>query len=316
MQAVTIEKLSKVYPGGKKAVEDLNLSLQKGEVFGFLGPNGAGKTTTIKMLTGTLAPSGGECRVLGRNPVSEPEKVHASCGVVTEHAQMYGNLTGLQNLFFYVEAFGMSRDDYKKRARKLLEELELSEAGDRKLSAYSTGMRQRLSLARALIHRPGILFLDEPTSGLDPESAQNVNRMIQSLARDEGITVFLCTHQLRYAEGICSRFGLLEHGRLLADGTLETLRRQVFSGLTVCVRGTNISGEISQTEKRNTVWGFDCLKTGPDQFEFSIGQEEEIPKLVRALVEGGSNLYQVAVKTKSLEDIYFALTEKGREVSA
>lgn len=316
MQAVTIEKLSKIYPGGKKAVENLSLSLQKGEVFGFLGPNGAGKTTTIKMLTGTLMPSGGACTVLGLNPASEPEKVHAVCGVVTEHAQMYDNLTGLQNLFFYGEAFGMPKDEYEKRARKLLEELELSEAAQRKLSAYSTGMRQRLSLARALMHRPGILFLDEPTSGLDPESAQNVNRMIQSLARDEGITVFLCTHQLRYAEGICSRFGFLEHGRLIADGTLEALRRQVFSGLTVCVRGTNISGGMSQPEKRDAVCGFTYRKTGPDQFEFSIGQEEEIPKLVRALVDGGGNIYQVAVKTKSLEEIYFALTEKGREVSA
>ena len=197
METVTMQKLSKTYPDGKEALKQLSLSLSTGEVFGFLGPNGAGKTTTVKLLTGVLTPSGGSCDIMGVNPNIQPEKAHLLSGIVTEHAQMYDNLTGMENLIFYAAAFGLGQKEGKQRGESLLRELELTEAKDRKLATYSTGMRQRLSLARALLHCPKVLFLDEPTSGLDPESAQNVNQMIQNLARKEGITVFLCTHQLR-----------------------------------------------------------------------------------------------------------------------
>ena len=165
MNAVELHNLSKTYPGGKQAVRDVSLSLEPGEVFGFLGPNGAGKTTTVKLLNGMLTPTEGTCRVLGADPAREPEKVHAVSGVVTEHARMYDNLTGMQNLIFYAELFGLPADEAAGRAEALLREMELEEAKDRKLAAWSTGMRQRLSLARALIHGPKILFLDEPTSG-------------------------------------------------------------------------------------------------------------------------------------------------------
>lgn len=154
-------------------------------MFGFLGPNGAGKTTTVKLLNGILSPSEGICQIFGLNPAEEPERVHALSGVVTEHAQMYDNLTGMQNLIFYASVFGISIREAQKRAVFLLKRLKLEEASNQKLSTYSTGMRQRLSLARALIHRPKVLFLDEPTSGLDPESAQSVNQLIQELAKRE-----------------------------------------------------------------------------------------------------------------------------------
>ena len=182
METVTIQKLSKTYPGGKEALKQLSLSLSTGEVFGFLGPNGAGKTTTVKLLTGVLTPSDGSCDIMGVNPNVQPEKAHLLSGIVTEHAQMYDNLTGMENLLFYAAAFGLEQKAGKQRGESLLKELELIEAKDRKLATYSTGMRQRLSLARALLHHPKVLFLDEPTSGLDPESAQNVNQMIHNLA--------------------------------------------------------------------------------------------------------------------------------------
>ena len=205
MDAVVMQHLSKIYDGGKTAVADMSLTLEQGEVFGFLGPNGAGKTTTVKVLNGMLQPSEGTCQVFGEDPRRSPEKVHAVSGVMTEHAQMYNNLTGMQNLMFYGAMFGIGEEESRKRARDLLQQLELADASGQKLSAYSTGMRQRLSIARALMHQPKILFLDEPTSGLDPESAHNVNQMILALAKDKGMTIFLCTHQLRYAQEICTR---------------------------------------------------------------------------------------------------------------
>ena len=195
--AVELRELSKEFPGGKRAVDSVSVRLEPGQVFGFLGPNGAGKTTTVKLLTGMLSPSGGGCGVFGIDPAAEPERAHALSGVVTEHAQMYDNLTGLDNLLFYGALFGLESAACRQRAQTLLEQLDLRDAAEKKLGAYSTGMRQRLSLARAMMHQPKVLFLDEPTSGLDPESAQNVHRMIRSLAEEQGVTVFLCTHQLR-----------------------------------------------------------------------------------------------------------------------
>ena len=301
MNAVELHNLSKTYPGGKQAVRDVSLSLEPGEVFGFLGPNGAGKTTTVKLLNGMLTPTEGICRVLGADPAREPEKVHAVSGVVTEHARMYDNLTGMQNLIFYAELFGLSAVEASGRAEALLREMELEEAKDRKLAAWSTGMRQRLSLARALIHGPKILFLDEPTSGLDPESAQNVNRMIREMARNSGITVFLCTHQLRYAQEICTRYGLIEEGQLLASGTLDELRAETFSRITLQIRAGSMPPEM----------GF--RRTGTLEYEVSISSQEEIPEIVRRIAAAGGDIYKVEAKQPDLEEIYFALTAPGRE---
>ena len=270
-------------------------------MFGFLGPNGAGKTTTVKLLTGVLTPSSGSCDIMGVNPNVQPEKAHLLSGIVTEHAQMYDNLTGMENLLFYAAAFGLEPKEGKQRGESLLKELELTDAKDRKLATYSTGMRQRLSLARALLHRPKVLFLDEPTSGLDPESAQNVNQMIHNLARKEGITVFLCTHQLRYAQEICTRYGLIEQGSLLASGTIDELRARVFpsKSLRICASAV--------PEKLNFV------KCGANEFETKIYDKKEIPDLVRKIVEAGEDIYSVNLIEPSLEDIYFALTAGRKE---
>lgn len=300
METVTIQSLSKTYTGGKEALKQLSLSLSAGEVFGFLGPNGAGKTTTVKLLTGVLTPSGGSCEI-GVNPHTQPEKAHLLSGIVTEHAQMYNNLTGIENLLFYATAFGLKQKEGEQRGELLLRELDLMEAKDRKLATYSTGMRQRLSLARALLHRPKVLFLDEPTSGLDPESAQNVNQMIQNLARKEGVTIFLCTHQLRYAQEICTRYGLIEQGSLLASGTMEELRAQVFTTKTLCVCASAVPD------------GLNFIKRGANEFEVNIRDKKEIPGLVRKIVEAGEDIYSVNLMEPSLEDIYFALTTGRKE---
>lgn len=307
MNAVSLNHLSKTYPGGKEAVRQVCLELEEGSVFGFLGPNGAGKTTTVKLLNGMLNSTGGSCRVLGLDPSREPEKVHALSGVVTEHAQMYDHLTGLENLVFYASVFGVPSREARERALGLLKEMELEEAKDQKLSAYSTGMRQRLSLARALIHHPRILFLDEPTSGLDPENAQNVNRMISQLAKNQGITVFLCTHQLRYAQEICTRYGLMEQGRLLASGSLKQLRESILPGVSLQIRASALPAEGTLSKI--------LTKTGEDLYETAIRSEEEIPGLVRQMVNQGGQIYSVTARRPSLEDIYFALTASEKEES-
>ena len=301
MKVVRAEGLSKVFPQGKRAVDNVSFSLEEGQVFGFLGPNGAGKTTMVKLLNGMLAPTEGRCFVFDMNPAETPEGIHKLSGVITEHAQMYDNLTGLQNLTFFAAMFGIGGAEGEKRAAELLETLELLDAKDRKLSAYSTGMRQRLSLARALIHRPKILFLDEPTSGLDPESAQSVNRLIQRLAQDQGTTVFLCTHQLRYAQEICTHYGLIDEGTLLAAGDIESLRAMIFSGMTLTLKADRLPE------------GLPVQKTEEGYAEMKVGSEEEIPAIVRKIVEAGGNLSHVSARELSLEEIYFALIERRGE---
>ena len=217
MKAIVLDHLSKTYPGGKAALREVSIALDPGEIFGFLGPNGAGKTTTVKLLTGMLTPTGGGCTVLGRDPARQPEAVHALAGVVTEHAQMYDTLTGLENLTFFGALFGLDAKASKTRAQALLEALDLTHAAGQKLGAYSTGMRQRLSLARALMHRPQVLFLDEPTSGMDLQSGENFYRLLAGLNRDHGLTILMVSHDV---DRICSYVSTLY---CLEEGTLAEL---------------------------------------------------------------------------------------------
>lgn len=297
MEAVSVSGLSKIYTQGKKAVDQASFTIEHGKVFGFLGPNGAGKTTTVKLLNGMLEPSQGSCRVFDIDPFAEPQKIHQRAGVVTEHALMYDNMTGLQNLIFYGNLFGIKSAESGSRAKELLAQLDLTDAGEQQLATYSTGMRQRLSLARAMIHRPQILFLDEPTSGLDPESVQRVNSMIKNIAQDQGVTVFLCTHQLRYAQEICSVYGLIDEGRMLASGSIEKLRSMVFSGLTLSIKADRLPPEITAT------------KTAAHSWELPVRSEDEISEIVRQIVHAGGNIYHVSARRLSLEEIYFALIE-------
>lgn len=296
MNAVSLNQLSKTYPDGKKAVDCINIQLAPGEIFGFLGPNGAGKTTAVKLLNGILRPTHGSCQVFGIDPGEHPEKAHALSGVVTEHAQMYDHLSGIQNLIFYGSLFGLSESESRQRALSLLKQMELTDAGGKKLAAYSTGMRKRLSLARALIHQPQVLFLDEPTSGLDPKSAQNVHAMIWRLAQEKGITVFLCTHQLRYAQEICTRYGFISNGSLLAEGTIEELRAKACSGISVKIKARGLHTELHYQ------------RLGEDTYRATVQTEAEIPQLARSIVENGGDIYHISAELPSLEELYFTLT--------
>ncbi len=295
---VSTEKLSKIFPNGTKAVDNISFSLQRGEIFGFLGPNGAGKTTTVKLLCGMLTPTDGKSQVLGIDPSQGAQALHQRIGVVTEHARMYDHLSGMENLLFYGTLFGMSRPDCEKRATGLLRRLELSDAREQKLSAYSTGMRQRLSLARSLMHSPEILFLDEPTSGLDPESAQNVNTLITELAA-EGTTVFLCTHQLRYAKEICTNYGLMDKGKLFATGTLAQLRAMLSGKTAVRVKASRVPQDMAHK------------KVAADIYDIPVSAEAEIPFVVKRIVDGGGDVYAVTMQQPTLEDIYFTLIRQN-----
>lgn len=293
MNAIAAQGLGKSYDGKTAALSELTLRVPQGGVCGFLGPNGAGKTTTVKLLTGLLRPTAGECSVMGLSPQNEPERVHALCGVMTETAHLYGNMTGQQNLEFFGQTAGLVRAQAKERAELLLRELELWEARDQKAGQYSTGMMQRLSLARALMHEPQVLFLDEPTSGLDPESAQAVNEMISTLAKKSGVTVFLCTHQLRYAQDLCTTYGILYRGQMILQGDFAALCEGA---------GCHIKAGI-RTELEQTLHGF--IKNG-EYWETEIASEAEMSAILRDLVAQDIPVYEARLIRPTLEDVYFS----------
>jgi len=292
---IKVTNLTKQF-GTYKAVNDVSFELKQGEIFGFLGPNGAGKTSTIKLLNGMITPTYGSMSVFGTDPTATPEKIHEIAGVLTEHAQMYNDLTGIENLIYYGELFSLTKTVGEARGLELLEKLDLTYAKDKKLSDYSTGMRQRLSLARALIHQPKLLFLDEPTSGLDPESAQTVNNLIKDLATTQGTTVFLCTHQLRYAEELCTSYGLIDKGVMFAHGTLDELRAKVFAGYKLTIK--------ADLQPQNVNYQL----TAKNTYEINIQTEAEIAQIVADIVHTNGRVYHVSTERLSLEEIYFALT--------
>lgn len=296
MTGIVAKGLSKSYED-TQALRSLTLEVPEGGVCGFLGPNGAGKTTAVKLFNGLVAPTEGECSVLGISPSEDPQGVHRIAGVMTETARMYGQLTGLENLCFFGETAEMDRGDARERACELLRWLELWEARDKKASAYSTGMLQRLSLARALIHRPRVLFLDEPTSGLDPESAQMVNEMIAQLAREEGTTVFLCTHQLRYAQDVCTMYGILQKGELLACGSFEELWKKAGCRIWAGVRLKEGSGPVPGMVEHEGWW------------RKAVDSEEEMPGILEQLIRDGSRVYEARLFYPQLEEVYFQYLE-------
>ena len=207
------------------AVRDLSLEIGAGEVFGFLGPNGAGKTTSIRMLTGLVRPTSGTAQVAGFDVTTEPREVKRRVGYVAETPYLYQKLSGREFLVFMAGLYGVPASVAQPRLERLLELFELGDKADELVETYSHGMRQKLALAGAMLHEPPVLFLDEPTSGLDPRSARLVKDLLVALV-ERGHTVFLSTHVLEIAEHLCHRVGIIDHGRLVATGTLDELRRQ------------------------------------------------------------------------------------------
>ena len=215
--------------GDFTAVDRVNLRVRTGSFFGFLGPNGAGKSTTIKMLTGLLAPTAGRVRVLGRDIAAEPNEVKRRIGVVPEDLNLFERLTGAEMLSFTGRMYGLGREDIVSRSRELLELMELDAEPRKLVVEYSHGMKKKLALACALIHRPEILFLDEPFEGVDAIASRTLKDLLSRLT-SRGLTVFLTSHVLEIVERLCTDIAIISEGRLVAEGPLEELRRGISWG--------------------------------------------------------------------------------------
>ena len=221
---IELKSLTKKY-GDYTAVDDLNLSLQKGEIFGFIGPNGAGKTTTIKMIGGILAPSAGTVKITGIDIQQEPEKAKGKIGFIPDRPYLYEKLTGMEFLKFTADLYGVPDDIFSQKAQQNLEMFSLADWSDELIESYSHGMKQRLIMSAALLHDPEVIIVDEPMVGLDPMAILMVKDLFQHLAQ-KGVTVFMSTHTLAVAEDICNRIGVINKGQLIASGTTADLQRE------------------------------------------------------------------------------------------
>jgi ABC-2 type transport system ATP-binding protein len=225
--SIEVEGLVREFKKGPRAVDGIDLRVDPGEIYGFLGPNGAGKSTTVLMLTTLLPPTSGTARVGGYDVVSEGPKVRTVIGAALQEAALDPLLTGRDHLKLQSTLQGIPRAERKSRSAELLERVGLSEAADRKVGGYSGGMKRRLDLALALVHRPRLLFLDEPTTGLDPQSRTALWDEVARLAREDGVTVFLTTQYLEEADVLADRVGIIDHGRIVAEGTPVALKAEI-----------------------------------------------------------------------------------------
>jgi ABC-2 type transport system ATP-binding protein len=292
--------------GEVTALDDVSFAIPAGQVVGLLGHNGAGKTTTIRVLNGLLGATDGEVRTLGLDPRDHGPQVRARTGVLTETPSLDDRMTAREAMRFWAELWGVPRDAVTGRVSELIERFELTErAGDR-IGGYSRGMRQRLALARTLLHDPPVLFLDEPTAALDPIAAMNVRGLVRSLAATHERTILICTHNLGEAQELCDRVVILRRGRIVADGTPS----QVAGAAALRVRlelevdpehlgvAIRLAAEAAGGEPEAAADGRLAVAGIP---------REAVPGLVARLVEGGASVYRVTPAEPTLEEAYVAL---------
>jgi ABC-2 type transport system ATP-binding protein len=306
--------LVRVFKGDIRAVDGIDLAVAPGEIYGFLGPNGAGKSTTVHILTTLLPPTAGEARVAGFDVIREGPKVRSAIGAALQEAALDPLLTGREHIRLQCALHGIPRRERDARAQELLERVGLTKAADRKVGGYSGGMKRRLDLALALAHRPTILFLDEPTTGLDPQSRSALWAEVARLARDEGVTVFLTTQYLEEADVLADRVGIIDHGKIVAEGTPEELKAQIGRPTVEAIPGDGHSPQaISAILERFGEPTAASPKAVAVRLERGVG---DLAGIVRALDAEGITVENLQLHAPSLDDVFLAKTGRSLEGAA
>lgn len=305
---IETEGLTKRF-GPVTAVDGLTLTIEAGHVFGFLGHNGAGKTTTVRLLNGVLAATAGTARVLGLDPVVDGPAIRRRTGVLTETPSLDDRLTARATLRLFGEMYGMSREQTIYRTEELLTLFGLSERANDRVGGFSRGMRQKMALARTLLHNPELIFLDEPTAGLDPAATREVHHLITRASREEKRTVFLCTHNLYEAQRLCTHVAVLAQGRLLASGTPSELALRYGRSQRITLEVEPQHRERARTILASSPWLAQVEVDAADGALLHVQgvPQPEIPTLIAALVNARIALFQVVQEEATLEDVYFAL---------
>lgn len=308
---IETKQLTKIFKINKgtdiPAVVDLSLSVAQGEVFGFLGPNGAGKTTTVRMLTSLIGPTSGSARVNGYVLGENDQEIRRSVGILTESPGMYQRLSALKNLTIYAKLYDV--DDVEGQVKKYLHMLGLWSRRADPAGSFSKGMRQKLAIARALLHEPKLLFLDEPTSGLDPEAARLVRNFIEEL-RGEGRTIFMCTHNLAEADRLCDRIGIFK-SRLIEIDTPENLRQKLFGRKVVFHLRRLEPAWLAPVQELD---GVHDVQQKDEKLVVAMDDPEKLnPQIIRFLVQAGADVQFVGELRHSLEEIYMQTIQESEK---
>ncbi|WP_056935014.1 ATP-binding cassette domain-containing protein [Thermococcus barophilus] len=306
--AITADNLVKKY-GDFTAVKGVSFKVKKGEIFAFLGPNGAGKTTTIHMLVTLLKPTSGNATVAEHDVIKEPDKVRKKIGIVFQDPSLDRELTAYENMYIHGKIYGLSGDKLKKRIMEMLKFVELDEFKDRQVKFFSGGMQRRLEIARALIHEPEVLFLDEPTIGLDPQTRAHIWEYIKKMKEEHEMTIFLTTHYMDEAEQLADRIAIIDHGRIIAEGTSEELKKLVGNDV-IYIRIANGKEEV-KCLNADFIRGCKVLPDGRVRLEVA-NAAEALPKLFELAQQNDIKILEVTYHRPTLNDVFLYLT--GREL--
>jgi ABC-2 type transport system ATP-binding protein len=304
LESIQVENLRKRY-GAVKAIDGISFSVKKGEIFGFLGPNGAGKTTTINILCTLTRPTAGVAYINSYNVNSNPDQVRNSIGLVFQEITLDNHLTAEENLFFHAMLYGVSRKEFIQRKIEVLKLCELWEKRKVRIENFSSGMKRRLEIARALINQPKILFLDEPTTGLDPQTRKKVWDYIFTMRKKEDITIFLTTQYLNEAES-CDRVAIIDHGKIIALDTPDNLKKMIGGDIITIKTEDN---EKAETEFKQKFPEYSIKRLGKE-LKIEVDQGDEfLPILVKSLP---SKIISMELRRPTLEDVFLELT--GRQI--
>jgi ABC-2 type transport system ATP-binding protein len=304
--------LVREFKKGPRAVDGIDLRVDPGEIFGFLGPNGAGKSTTVHMLTTLLPPTAGTATVGGYDVVKEGPQVRKTIGAALQEAALDPYLSAREHLRLQATMHGITGEDRKRRSAELLHRVGLTEAADRKIRGYSGGMKRRLDLALALVHRPRILFLDEPTTGLDIQSRTALWEEVGRLAKEDGVTVFLTTQYLEEADVLADRVGIIDHGHIVADGTPEQLKAEVARSTVEAIpTEAQQKGALALVLER---FGTPTAGFGPDSVAVQLAANDgDLAQIVRALDADNVRISHLQIHEPTLDDVFLAKTGRHLE---
>ncbi len=302
-----VSHLTKAY-GPIQAVNGISLCIERGECYALLGPNGAGKTTTINLLSGLLLPDSGQVSINGYNPVKDPLLVKASIGVIPQEIALYDELTARQNLHFWAGLYNISPAEIRRRADAALERIGLKDRADQPLHTFSGGMKRRINIAAAILHRPVILFMDEPTVGIDPQSRIHIYELIDELHR-EGMTILYTTHYMEEAEKLCDRIGIMDLGLLVAEGSLRQLRDRLPNQSRIHLETRGLTPEVGVQLQH--LYG-DRIAIGEEQVWLSPTLvHRDIAELVRHCGELHVDIQHLEVTEADLEAVFLELTGRA-----